>query len=151
MRSQGLAIVFAEQPVDHPVGARRFRSFWNRHLRWFIYRRQYAWPSYILETAGGALVATIVGAIGWYALYGVSPAIFVPVGVAAWFAVEAIYLTCRKGPSQLEDAVGQSCARGRDPGDLVGVAVAVEPDLEIPMIGSYNPPSAAELFFGTDA
>lgn len=97
MRSQGLAVVFAEHPVDHPIGARRFRSFWNRHLRWFIYRRQYAWPSYVLETAGGALVATIVGAIGWYGLYGVSPAIFVPVGVAAWFVVEAVYLTIAKG------------------------------------------------------
>lgn len=84
--------VIAPDTVLNPVGGRRFRDFWDRHLRWHCCHRLHHPSTYGLEPITGALAATIAGAFSSDQFLGISPALAVAANLLLWFGAEALYL-----------------------------------------------------------
>jgi ceramide glucosyltransferase len=91
IRRAGLAVRMARDPGWHPVGRRRFRDFWQRHLRWQCCRKYHALPLFVFEPAGSPLGTALAGGIwwGWFADVPVLP--LIAAHLAAWFVIEAVY------------------------------------------------------------
>ncbi len=91
IRRAGLAVRMARDPGWHPVGRRRFRDLWQRHLRWQCCRKYHALPLFVFEPAGSPLGTALAGGIwwGWFADVPVVP--LIAAHLAAWFVIEAVY------------------------------------------------------------
>ena len=91
IRRAGLAVRMARDPGWHPVGRRRFRDFWQRHLRWQCCRKYHALPLFVCEPAASPLGTALAGGIwwGWFADLPVVP--LIAAHLAAWFVIEAAY------------------------------------------------------------
>ncbi len=90
VRAAGLRVRLARKPFAQPVGPRSIATVWRRQLRWAIIRRV-AFPAlFIAEPLSGALVPSLLFALGcaagglapWWAL--LYPALWYG---AEWFAV----------------------------------------------------------------
>jgi ceramide glucosyltransferase len=92
IRRVGLAVRMARDLGWHPIGRRRFRDLWQRHLRWQCCRKYHALPLFVLEPAVSPLGTAVAGGLwlGWCAGLPVLP--LIAGHLAAWFAVEAIYV-----------------------------------------------------------
>jgi ceramide glucosyltransferase len=91
IRRAGLAVRMARDPGWHPVGRRRFRDFWQRHLRWQCCRKYHALPLFVCEPAASPLGTALAGGIwwGWFADLPVLP--LIAAHLAVWFVIEAVY------------------------------------------------------------
>ncbi len=87
----GLRIVVVAEPAYHPVGQRRFRDLWERHLRWQCCLRYYNLPAFLAVPAFGIAAATITGAIFWGPVLGAATPMAALGFVAAWLVAEALY------------------------------------------------------------
>jgi ceramide glucosyltransferase len=92
IRGAGLAVRMARDPGWHPIGRRRFRDLWQRHLRWQCCRKYHALPLFVFEPAASPLGTAIAGGL-WWGWYAGLPALPLVAGhLAAWFAIEAVYV-----------------------------------------------------------
>jgi ceramide glucosyltransferase len=92
IRRAGLTVRMARDPGWHPIGRRRFGDLWYRHLRWQCCRKYHAFPLFVFEPAVSPLGTAIAGGLWWNLLTG-WPALPLMAGhLAAWFAIEAIYV-----------------------------------------------------------
>jgi ceramide glucosyltransferase len=89
VRRLGLRAQFSGLTVDHPVGARSWRSFWGRHLRWAMYRRAYYGPVLYLEMAVSLFPTLVLAALG-AAAFSLDVASAVAGTVALWFGLEGL-------------------------------------------------------------
>jgi len=92
IRRVGLAVRMARDLGWHPIGRRRFRDLWQRHLRWQCCRKYHALPLFVFEPAVSPLGTAIAGGLwlGWCSGLPVLP--LIAGHLAAWFAVEALYV-----------------------------------------------------------
>jgi ceramide glucosyltransferase len=92
IRRVGLSVKMTCDPGWHPIGRRRFRDLWQRHLRWQCCRKYHALPLFVFEPAVSPLGMAIAGGVwwGWFAGLPVLP--LIAGHLAAWFAVEAGYV-----------------------------------------------------------
>jgi len=91
IRRAGLAVRIASEPAWHPVGRRRFRDLWQRHLRWQCCRKYYALPLFVFEPAVSPSATAVIGGIWWGWFTGL-PVVPLVVGhLAAWLVVEGSY------------------------------------------------------------
>jgi len=88
----GLAVVVAPDPALHPLGPRRWRDFWDRHLRWHCCRRCHRLATFLIEPLLTAALPTVAGALFWDHAVGAATWAVIPAFLVAWLALEAVYL-----------------------------------------------------------
>jgi len=96
IRRAGLAVRMARDPGWHPIGRRRFRDLWQRHLRWQCCRKYHALPFFVFEPAISPLGMAAAGGLWWGPLSGLPVLLLIAVHLAAWFAVEAVYVRVQR-------------------------------------------------------
>jgi ceramide glucosyltransferase len=84
--------------VDHPVGSRRFKDLWSRHVRWEWCRRSAVLPLFIVEPLLGAAGASLAGALCLGGLGGLPAALASAGTLLGWLAVEALHLRLQGWP-----------------------------------------------------
>jgi len=84
--------VIAPDTVLNPIGGRRFRDFWDRHLRWHCCHRLHHPSTYGFEPVTGALAATIAGTFFSHQIFGIPPAAAIAANLMLWLGAEALYL-----------------------------------------------------------
>lgn len=93
MRSISRRVVIARKPVDNPIGARRFRDFWNRHQRYMWCRRDFSRIVFYGEPLFGGAAASLAGGLSWGAAVGPMTGLSAAVAtLVAWFLIEALHL-----------------------------------------------------------
>lgn len=95
IRRAGLTVRMAQDPGWHPIGRRRFRDLWHRHLRWQCCRKYHAWPLFVFEPGVSPLSMAIAAGIWGNAMTGWPAPALIAGHLAAWFAIEAAYVRCR--------------------------------------------------------
>ena len=96
IRRAGLAVQMARDPGWHPVGRRRFRDLWQRHLRWQCCRKYHAFPLFVFEPAISPLGMATAGGLWWGPLIGLSVVPLIVAHLTAWYAIEAIYVRVQR-------------------------------------------------------
>ena len=87
----GLRIRVAPEPAHHPVGRRRLRDLWERHLRWQCCLRYHSLPAFLAVPCFGIIAATLSGATFWAPVLGARTPAAVLGFVTAWLVAEALY------------------------------------------------------------
>jgi len=88
----GLRALLAPEPILHPIGARTFREFWQRHRRWIHCRRHcLSWAALAECLLLNSIAPSIVGAMFWSNPLEASPLIVGPTLLASFLLVEAFF------------------------------------------------------------
>jgi ceramide glucosyltransferase len=96
IRDAGLAVRMARDPGWHPIGRRRFRDVWQRHLRWQCCRKYHALPLFVFEPAISPLGMAVAGGLWWAPLSALPVLSLIVAHLAAWFAIEAVYVRVQR-------------------------------------------------------
>jgi ceramide glucosyltransferase len=96
IRRGGLAVQMARDPGLHPIGRRRFRDLWQRHLRWQCCRKYHALPLFVFEPAISPLGMAVAGGLWWSPLSGLAVLPLLAAHLAAWFVIEAVYVRVQR-------------------------------------------------------
>jgi len=92
MGKLGLRAILAPEPILHPIGARTFREFWQRHRRWIHCRRHcLSWAVLVECLLLNSIAPAIVGAMFWSNLLGASPVVVGSTLLASFLLVEALF------------------------------------------------------------
>ncbi|HTZ80542.1 MAG TPA: glycosyltransferase [Stellaceae bacterium] len=91
IKGLGLRIVVVAEPAHHPVGRRRLRDLWERHLRWQLCLRYHNLPAFLAVPAFGITAATLTGAAFWAPLLGGWTWLGALGFALAWLAGEGLY------------------------------------------------------------
>jgi ceramide glucosyltransferase len=88
----GLRVIAAPEPTHHPVGPRRFRDFWQRHLRWHCCRRCHHQLTFLVEPFAGSMGAMLAGTVFWSYLVGTVAMPGMMAFLVGWWGMEAYFL-----------------------------------------------------------
>ncbi len=84
VRAAGLHVRLVAAPFDQPLGRRRLLDVWKRQLRWAQLRRATFPLFFYLEIATGAVLPSILLAIG----LGAQSLVVLPIYLAIWYGAE---------------------------------------------------------------
>src|SRR5260370_36699906 len=101
VRRAGLGVRMARDPGWHPIGRRRFRELWQRHLRWQCCRKYHGFPLFLLDPAVSPLGMAFAGGLFWSHL-AAWPAVSLAAGhLAGGFLFAALHFPVAAGPLSL--------------------------------------------------
>ena len=91
-RRAGLTVGMSRDPGWRPIGRRRFRDLWQRHLRWQCCRKYHAFPLFVFEPTVSPLGMAVAGGLWWGTVAGLPVPALIAGHLALWFAIEAVYV-----------------------------------------------------------
>jgi ceramide glucosyltransferase len=98
--SLGLRTVMAPRVSRQPLGARKFREFWERQLRWMVVWRVQLPAAFLGDILGSAFPTAAAGAMA-AGLFGLTPGPVAILTISAWFILEAALCAAKGWPLSL--------------------------------------------------
>ena len=86
----GHKVQLSDNPVRQHIGNYSIGAFWSRHLRWGRIRKMQAPLVFLVEPVFSSILSGLLGTLAFYRLWGVSPALFLPIHMGFWLACDMV-------------------------------------------------------------